>query len=175
MASTLDIFYQIFSLNYSTEELRQTFNNHYQLALVGSERDLGDISRWLGEPVKNTGNLHCQMELKTYPLPDRRNFDKDTFRNVKLAIVHFGSTPPSMDYLRFCTDCFPQEAKLLLVMDELNYTLEFGPTDTDSIEEDRSEELAEEVIKRWLLSGPPGWGPRRVGVAGQCRRPLSRS
>ncbi len=148
MASTLDIFYQIFSLNYSTEELRQTFNNHYQLALVGSERDLGDISRWLGEPVKNTGNLHCQMELKTYPLPDRRNFDKDTFRNVKLAIVHFGSTPPSMDYLRFCTDCFPQEAKLLLVMDELNYTLEFGPTDTDSIEEDRSEELAEEVIAK---------------------------
>lgn len=120
MASTLNIFYQIFSLNYSTEEFRENFNTGCNLAVVGSKDNVSAMLELLGEPVINLSNINIHSQICCLPLPDRRNSTCEQYKNIDAAIIHLGNAIPSSDYLRFCCECFPAKAKLLFLTNNLN-------------------------------------------------------
>mgnify|MGYP000243101187 CR=1 FL=1 len=64
MASTLKIFYQIFSLNYSTEDLRENFTVGCNLALVGSKENVSAMLELMGEPVVNLSNVTSHSQIR---------------------------------------------------------------------------------------------------------------
>ncbi len=115
MASALNILYQIFSLNYSTEGLRENFGVGCNLALIGSKENVSVMLELLGEPVVNLHNVASCSQVHCLPLPDRRNFVAELYKNIDTAIIHLGEAVPSPDYLRFCRECFPAQAKLLFL------------------------------------------------------------
>ena len=115
MASTLKIFYQIFSLNYSTEDLRENFTVGCNLALVGSKENVSAMLELMGEPVVNLSNVTFHSQIRCLPLPDRRHQAVEDYKNLDAAIVHFGNIVPSLEYLRFCCECFAAKTKLLFL------------------------------------------------------------
>ncbi len=117
MASKLNIFYQIFSLNYSTEELRENFAVGCNLALVGSRENVSTMLELLGEPVVNLSNVTSHSHVHCLPLPDRRFSVTEGYKNLDAAIIHLGNAVPSPEYLRFCCECFSARTKLLFLTD----------------------------------------------------------
>ncbi len=117
MASKLNIFYQIFSLNYSTEELRENFAVGCNLALVGSRENVSTMLELLGEPVVNLSNVTSHSRIRCLPLPDRRSPVAEGYKNLDAAIIHLGDAVPSPEHLRFCSECFSARTKLLFLTD----------------------------------------------------------
>lgn len=115
MASTLKIFYQIFSLNYSTDELRENFSIGCNLALVGSKENVSAMLELMGEPVVNLSNVTSHSQIRCLPLPDRRHPATEDYKNLDAAIIHLGNSVPSLEYLRFCCECFAAKTKLLFL------------------------------------------------------------
>ncbi len=115
MASTLKIFYQIFSLNYSTEELRENFAVSCNLALVGSKENVSAMLELMGEPVVNLSNVTSHSQIRCLPLPDRHHPEAEKYKNLDAAIIHLGNSVPSLEYLRFCCECFAAKTKLLFL------------------------------------------------------------
>lgn len=115
MASKLNIFYQIFSLNYSAEELREKFAVGCNLALVGSRENVSAMLELLGEPVVNLSNVTSHSRIRCLPLPDRRHRAVEGYKNLDAAIIHLGDAVPSPEYLRFCCECFSAQTKLLFL------------------------------------------------------------
>ncbi len=117
MANSLDIFYQIFALNYSTEELYKNFNRPYQLTLMGAEAELGEMLNWLGDQVSNAGNAYAHSQLRCLPLPERQSAE-EPFPASDIIIVHLGQRLPSLNYLDYCCRLFPSQAEVLFIVNE---------------------------------------------------------
>ncbi|MGM9992118.1 MAG: hypothetical protein ACI376_04625 [Candidatus Bruticola sp.] len=115
MASVLNVFYQIFSLHCSSEELEEKFASSYKLALVGSQANVDFMLECLGDSVTNFGNVGLQSEISCFPLPNPREPEQGRLKNVDVAIVHLGNQIPSLSYLRFCRESFPAQAKVIFL------------------------------------------------------------
>ncbi|MGM9999172.1 MAG: hypothetical protein ACI38Q_07270 [Candidatus Bruticola sp.] len=115
MASILNVFYQIFSLHCSSEELEAKFSASYKLALVGNQTNIAFMLECLGDPVSNFGNCGVHAEIDCFPLPNPKAPEQNRFKNIDVAIVHLGDQIPGLSYLRFCRESFPAQAKVVFL------------------------------------------------------------
>lgn len=102
--NSVDLFYQIFKMRYSIDELNRAFSEKYRLVLVGGQEETDQINSWLGEKTLCSGASsgavagdESAARVDCLPIPQNEE-ERARLRDYDLAIIHLGYALPERDH-----------------------------------------------------------------------------
>ncbi len=121
--NSVDLFYNIFKMRFSMEQIKSSFSSRYAVALIGSEADVLRMREWMGDFSLSSG-VHPEKCLYTGPIPTDEE-EGAQLNKYDAIVCHLGVDLWPLEDLIDLVGILPVGVPLLLVCEPLVWEGEF--------------------------------------------------